>query len=574
MDCRRVARAAFQILGMPLRSPAALTAGAAGAPSASEEVPAAPEKVPLRTELKCVTWNIAAINNNPFEYYATLEGEMGVEYERLMTAVQDFIDAPGEKDVVVGKVFTPAMFTKLRRAMSAQGWDGIDEVEDLWIEDFSQRKIIANFLSDASLGAKRFASMPDRFTNTINCANGAVVCRPTIINNYQGPLPNLASWFDQWFDFFFKADVTVKNKNGEAEVKKVCELLQPIKRAKYPAVTEEEEGISIPLQTLCQAIFDAIMVHIMNRVGSDEGVDWHRIKVALCDALVVNKQARVINILAEQPAYFDADIIFLQEVAGAFVSAFQQNAKLNERFLLLAPGNADHVRDQNSLVLLARDRIPPATEPGSCAEELALREVLGRDVPVADGDVCAFHMPLYLGGSGGGLKTLDVVLASFHGDTAGLASTPVVTALREVAAQRRVPIIFGLDANTHRLKDENGSSKHVGDFLNDLGEGQDVLKHCWGDSDCAEWNTTFNARTYLQPQLNKAVKYNDRHASKMTDCNPKDFILFSSSTFQLGTPASKDNTGNGMFVEGMDFPTLSFPSDHAIVSASIRMSQP
>jgi len=29
-------------------------------------------------------------------------------------------------------------------------------------------------------------------------------------------------------------------------------LLQKIKRAKYPAVTAEEEAISIPLQTLCQ----------------------------------------------------------------------------------------------------------------------------------------------------------------------------------------------------------------------------------------------------------------------------------------------------------------------------------
>ena len=29
-------------------------------------------------------------------------------------------------------------------------------------------------------------------------------------------------------------------------------LLQPIKRAKYPALSPEEEAISLPLQTLCQ----------------------------------------------------------------------------------------------------------------------------------------------------------------------------------------------------------------------------------------------------------------------------------------------------------------------------------
>ena len=30
-------------------------------------------------------------------------------------------------------------------------------------------------------------------------------------------------------------------------------LLQPIRRAKYPALSAEEEAISLPLQTLCQA---------------------------------------------------------------------------------------------------------------------------------------------------------------------------------------------------------------------------------------------------------------------------------------------------------------------------------
>jgi hypothetical protein len=40
------------------------------------------------------------------------------------------------------------------------------------------------------------------------------------------------------------------NKAGVAALP--ASLLQKIKRAKYPAVTAEEEAISIPLQTLCQ----------------------------------------------------------------------------------------------------------------------------------------------------------------------------------------------------------------------------------------------------------------------------------------------------------------------------------
>ena len=48
--------------------------------------------------------------------------------------------------------------------------------------------------------------------------------------------------------------------------KRPYQLIKPIPRAKYPALTEAEELISVPLQTLCQAIFDAVLVYILNDV--------------------------------------------------------------------------------------------------------------------------------------------------------------------------------------------------------------------------------------------------------------------------------------------------------------------
>jgi len=513
-------------------------------------------------ELRCATWNIAAINNNPFEYYATLDEDDG--YDKLMLAVQGFIDAPGDRDVCVSEVLTPPMFKRLKDAMSSLGWAGVDQVEQLWLSDFSTRRIIEGFLKDKGLGSKRLASMPDRFTNTINNADGSVVCRPTIINNYNREMKDLEAWFDQWFEFMFDTEVSVKNKKGEVETKKVCALLQPIKRAKYPAVTEEEEAISLPLQMLCQAIFDAVLVHVMNSCAAAAGIDWHALKLKLCGALVVNKQANVIKILADQGAYYDADIIFLQEVAGAFVEAFRAHDGLSSRFTLLAPSSVDHVRDQNSLLLVAKSRLAEA----AAAEEVRLESALASDVPVADGDVCAFFVPL---AGLGGAEPRRVLLASFHGDTAGLASTPVVGAVRKQAADAGVPLIFGLDANTHAREDPKGATKHIGAFLADLQEGPEVLAHCWEGTDTKEWHTTFNARTYLQPQLNKAVRYDERHTSKLTDCNPKDFILFSTSAFEVAKPVVRDNTGQVRFVEGIDFPTLTFPSDHAIVSSALRV---
>ena len=56
-------------------------------------------------KLHLVTWNIAAINNNPFEYWITHDD---ADYNALMEGVQSFIDQPGERDVPVSQVFTPA----------------------------------------------------------------------------------------------------------------------------------------------------------------------------------------------------------------------------------------------------------------------------------------------------------------------------------------------------------------------------------------------------------------------------------------------------------------------------------
>jgi len=443
----------------------------------------------------------------------------------------------------------------------------VPEVCLKWIQDFSKRRIVSGFLKDKDIGAKRLASMPDRFTNTINNADGSIVCRPTVINNYQQEMPDLEAWFTQWFDFIFHKEVSVKDKKGEVSAKKVCRLLQPIQRAKYPAVTEAEEAMSLPLQMLALGIFDAVLVHIMNSCAASApggAINWHQLKVKLCDALVVNKQRSVIRILAEQPTYCNADVVFLQECAGSFIEAFKQDETLSSKFWLLAPKVVDHVRDQNSLLLVSKSKLDDA----SMAEEVSISGTVAGDVPVADGDFCAFSVPLVVEGEE---ESQKVVLASFHGDTAGLASTPVVGAVRKLAADLGLPVVMGLDANTHAHEDPKGATKYVKSFLADLEEGPEPLAHSWEGEDTTKWHTTFNARTFLQPQLNKAVRFEERHTSKLTDNHPKDWILFSGSVFDVAEAAVKDNTGKYSFTDGIDFPTLTFPSDHALVSTTLRV---
>ena len=138
-------------------------------------------------------------------------------------------------------------------------------------------------MKDKALGEKRLASMPDRITNTIRVKDGGVVNRPTVINCFGGDMHTVALWWAAWKQFMFHSSIILPNKSG-AGVKTVpAAMLSKIKRSKYPAITEEEERISIPLQTLAQAIFDAILVHIVNSVSAN--AKWQTLQQQMCDAL-------------------------------------------------------------------------------------------------------------------------------------------------------------------------------------------------------------------------------------------------------------------------------------------------
>ena len=278
--------------------------------------------------LSTLSWNIAAVNNNPFEYFLT---HLDPKYVSLMEGVEGFIEAPGDRDIPVGSVFTQAMYDDLAERMQAQGW-GVAPIAAVWSSDLSQRTIVTGFLKDKALGAKRLMSMPDRFTNTIDLAGGGVANRPCITSNFDGDMSTLPKWWaavqlgsckvcpclrgsnslathhsslqrpgallrasesrgsrsetchrltvspraaqrgerggpcdpggrcvsllrrlgvpgpQAWAAFMFETSVEVAVKGGGTATKRPCELLSRISRAKYPALSEEEEAMSVPLQ--------------------------------------------------------------------------------------------------------------------------------------------------------------------------------------------------------------------------------------------------------------------------------------------------------------------------------------
>jgi len=492
--------------------------------------------------LRLATWNMAAINNNPFEYWITYDENP--KYVKLMEDVENFIENTGEADIPVSEVFTSEMFAALKEKMEKQGWEGLDVVTRMWEEDYSKRKIVSEFLKDRDIGSKRLASMLDRITNTLNLADGSQIYRPTAINMYEGSqLDSMQEWFDQWSKFLFDTPVTIKS-----EEQLICELLAPIKKAKYPAVTEEEERVSIPLQTVVGGAFDAILVHMLNTVAPGE---WMDIKMQLGSKLNKGKIPRSLDIL--ENTYSDRDIMFLQEVSAAFVGVFQGHG-LSKTYDLHVPAKVDGKRDQNSMVLTRKS-----------LEFVSIKEITDDIIPkeakkeigCADGDLFAVH---------GTINGVNYVLASFHGDTNGLQTIPITKKMNSAMTSDYAGyrLIFGMDANVYE-KESKKTQSFTG-FVDAY--KQMMLQSCFGDKTDPSSFTTYNARTYLQAQIQKACKSSEKR--ECGDVNPKDFILFFPGHFSP-VSTTKDNTGKKSYINDMVFPTLDFPSDHAILSAEITV---
>merc|ERR1719464_1486712 len=173
--------------------------------------------------------------------------------------------------------------------------------------------------------------MLDRISNTLNLKDGSQIFRPTAINMYEASrLATMDEWFNKWMEFLFETPVVISE-----DEQLICEMLAPIKRAKYPAVTEEEERVSIPLQTVIGGVFDAVLVHMLNTVAPG---DWMDIKMELGSKLNKGKIPRSLDILAN--TYVDRDIMFLQEVSAAFVDIFKGH-QLSNKYNLHIPAKLD-----------------------------------------------------------------------------------------------------------------------------------------------------------------------------------------------------------------------------------------
>jgi hypothetical protein len=469
-----------------------------------------------------------------------------------MRDVQQFIEEPN-LDLAIFKIFNDSMFSELVDEMRVQNISGLEELQRFWASDYRERLAIREFLKDKSIGTKRLASMPDRITNTINLQAGGSCLRPSVMNAYAGgSMASLALWWPQWKDFMFHTHVqTFSGGSESAEPPQlIFKLVPPILRGKYPAVTENEQAISVPLQIMCLAILDAIFVHILNSVAP---LTWEGIRGQICRSLIAGKVPRVCRIIAE--SYSDCEVMFIQEAAAIFVQDAREHAALRSRYFVLAPKVLDGKRDQNSLILVSRTRFK---EEGWADISQQVLDDLGGSW-VAPGDLLVVCVEECSGGR-------RWLLACFHGDSNGLSTQPLVQAICDVASRcyEDHVLLLGIDANTHSAS-HDAYHQSVASFADFLRSQQ--LVSLWGDApDPGAW-TACSSRTFIQTQLNKAVAYRDRFTGSQRSL--KDWILASERHVERVGGAARDNTGGRAFVDGTVLPTLNFPSDHAIVSAMV-----
>jgi len=334
-------------------------------------------------------------------------------------------------------------------------------------------------------------------------------------------------------------------------------MLQKIDRAKYPDITADEEELSLPLQTMCGAIFDAILVHMMNSVSSPD--IWQPLKKTMVENLNKQKVPHTLKILSD--IYSDSDIITLQEVSSSLIDQVK-DGQLGKEYWITYPFDMDPVKDQNSVIMLKK-----TTFPSGAKKEITknVRDSFpsGVKIPVSGGDINAI--------TADDVDGMSYVIVSFHGDTNGLATIPVndaiVKTMKDDPALAKHNLIFGLDANTY----ENAIPKKQQDVMewgkSYTGHG---LTSCWGDVPRKDNYSTYNSRTFLQPQLNKACKSTEKR--EKGDVNPKDFILFEQGKFKV-VKTWKDNTGNKVYVEDQPFPTLTFPSDHGVLATILEVQK-
>lgn len=495
--------------------------------------------------LKVMSWNVAGINNNPWEYYVNLDDD---NYNALMHHIECFLTDTGKQikvQSVLDSIDTNFM-SKISNLLMTKCKLSHDKFSALMEEEKLSTHLsmnICDFLSNKWIGEQRLISWPDRLLNTIDDANGSYLYRPAVINYYQKRFESAAHWFQLWIAFMDDIGIDILTQN---------------EKNKYAAKYAGGSRTFLLLNIIFLAIFDGILVFMLFDIERQQGIDWQRIKQTLYKILNKDKMNRTAQIINNQ--YAEMDVLFLQEVRNNLMGNDDALKEFAHRFDIIYPQQMSK-NNQTSVICLRKDKFGQNVQKVTDVSAVFYKE-LEKQTLIGEGDLIC-------------LVVADYILISFHADSGGMASADLMSAIHRVQQSKEYgdkKLVIGMDANTHSDNVSDNKKKYSVSAFDALLKRLSFCTCFYGQMPNNLKHTVNSARTYLQPQLNKAVKREDITKQNVDFRAAKDYIVFADKQFDAKKGCTVvDNQGNGKYEEKLEYviPSQQFPSDHAIISAHL-----
>eukprot|EP00949_MAST-11_sp_MAST-11-sp1_P000040 g40.t1 len=416
---------------------------------------------------------------------------------------------------------------------SSHRWGGeieihaISDALQLRIEVFDEDRRLVNGIDQRSFRKVSYGPVESSVRIALLRSNGnhfdalrrrpSKVDRPAMTTCHHNIFNSMTEWLETWVSFMFVEP-------------KAAALIGPLNAGKYPMLTAEEVQLGRPLQLFFLGLFDAALVHTSLSTPGLDVRELGHLRLAICDNIVSQKSAATIDIIAHDLS--GCDVVGLQEVNQDLLRRIRSSHGIVQNFHIRVPENAGG-NSQISLLLLRKTLFSDKENVTFVVfEDADCRDYL---VP---GDIHAVMAFTDVTG--------PLLLASFHGDTGGRSTLPVLIRAKQLSDQTNASFIGMIDANAHA--DARGGKLSI-DLMDTFLQNHD-MRSCWPEPT----PTTYNTRTLLQPQIYKA---------DTTDRHPKDHIVIFGANAQF-------NSGKRLPEELMHrIPSGIFPSDHAIVVVDI-----
>lgn len=490
-----------------------------------------------KKEISVMSWNVASVNANPFEYWMKKYSEI---YDKFMTKIDKLLD------------------TRQRGQSERQELLNSDQLCDFKkIEDYFNNETINNIISEVKTTLNYNNDVYNQVLEYYNKNLKSVKIIDVLHNklyvdsrmyshpdkelskNTKNPRPALTTTYEdstvfndlnKWQKAWTKHVITKKN------IKAITDWPDQSKAPLIEGMTPEMRNI---LGVLFLFFYDASFI-IAKQLTKTSTAEFNELRNDIIDNLVKSKTKNTCQIIHDN----NCDIVFLQEVGHDLKRLLKSQSKFKiydskETCILIHRNINDHVTNVELINNLFNEKF----------------------------DICALRCKI---------NNYDYVLASFHADGKGKQTPIFLNKLSNILTDSNL-LIAGMDANCvwndyGKAPDNVKINEILEIFENENFINAVKFENISDKTKRAIYNTTNKARTFFQAQTDKAVSIDE--VDENSDKNPKDHIFVKDLQVLKWSkmPYGKDPMLlNGPMLSNGPMPSKEFPSDHAIIEADIEL---